>query len=128
MFGMFNNNSIPKIARVLPPALVDVFEKQNFYSTEEVKSVFDSELKTEHNIEYAFAMFCSQPDFEELNLESTYSDLRTDISKKCFGSWPRFNFESLLDYSRRSTMGGDGGGFGGDGGCGDGGCGGGGGE
>ena len=33
-----------------------------------------------------------------------------------------------LQGARRSTMGGDGGGFGGDGGCGDGGCGGGGGE
>jgi len=127
MFGLFNKNSIPKIARVLPPVLIDEFEKQIFYSIEEVKSVFNSEFKTDHNIEYAFAMFCSETDFEELNLESTYSDLRNDVSKKCFGSWPRFNFESLLDYSRRSTIGGDGS-FGGDGGFGDGGCGGGGGE
>ena len=119
MFGIFNKNSIPKIARVMPPILIDAFHKQNFYSTEEVKRAFDSEFKTEHNIEYAFAMFCSQPDFEELKLESTYSDLRTEVSKKCFGSWPRFNFDSLLDYSRRSTVGGgDSGGFGGDGGCG----------
>jgi hypothetical protein len=126
MLDMFNKNSINKIARLLPPALIDAFDKQNFYSTEEVKSVYNSELKTEHNIEYAFAMFCSQPDFEELHLDSTYNDLRTDVSKKCFGSWPRFNFESLLDYSRRSTMAGDVGGFVGD--SGDGGCGGGGGE
>jgi hypothetical protein len=126
MLDMFNKNSINKIARLLPPALIDAFDKQNFYSTEEVKSVYNSELKTEHNIEYAFAMFCSQPDFEELHLDSTYNDLRTDVSKKCFGSWPRFNFESLLDYSRRSTMTGDVGGFVGD--SGDGGCGGGGGE
>ena len=124
MFDMFNKNSIPKIARVLSPALIGAFEKQSF-SPEEVKSVFDSELKTEHNIEYAFAMFCSQPDFEELNLEPTYNGLRTDVSKKCFSSWPRFNFDSLLDYSKNATMGG-GGAFGGDGG--DGGCGGGGGE
>jgi hypothetical protein len=121
MFGIFNKNSITKIARVLPPALIEGFDKQSFYSAENVKNVFDGELKTEHNIEYAFAMFCSQSDFEVLNIESTYSDLRTEVSKKCFGSWPRFNFDSLLDYSRRSTMGVDGGAFGGDGGCGEGG-------
>jgi hypothetical protein len=57
MLDMFNKNSINKIARLLPPALIDAFDKQNFYSTEEVKSVYNSELKTEHNIEYAFAMF-----------------------------------------------------------------------
>lgn len=120
MFGVPNKNSIPKIARVLPPALINAFEKQNFYTIKEVKSVFDSELKTDHNIEYAFAMFCSHSDFEGLNFESRYSDLRMEVSKKCFGSWPRFNFDSLIDYSRRSTMGGDSGGFGvdGDGGCG----------
>ena len=54
MFGMFNKNSIPKIARVLPPALIGAYERQYFYSTKEVKSIFDSELKTEHNLEYAF--------------------------------------------------------------------------
>lgn len=120
MFSMFNKNSISKIARVLPPALIEAFQKKDFYSLEEVKILFDRELKTEHNIKYAFAMFCSEKNFGELNFESTYSDLRKDVSKKCFGSWPRFNFESLLDYSRRSTMGGEGVfyGSGGDGGCG----------
>jgi len=127
MFDMFNKNSITKIARVLPPALIRSFEKKNFYSIEEVKSIFNIELKTEHNIEYAFAMFCSQSDFEELNLEFTYSGLRTDVSKKCFGNWPRFNFDSLLDYSRNAVMGG-GGAFGSEGGIGGGDCGGGGGD
>jgi hypothetical protein len=128
MFGLLNKNSIPKIARVLPPVLIDAFEKQNFYSASDVKRVFDRQFNTEHNIEYAFAMFCSPSDFESLNVESSYNELRADVAKKCFAGWPRFNFESLLDYSRRLTMGGDGGNFGGDSGCGDGGCGGGGGE
>lgn len=131
MFGIFRKNSIPKIAKVLPPALVEQFEMQNFYSVEEVKSVFENELKTEHNLEYAFAMFCSQCDYEKLNLVPTYNELRSDVSKKCFSSWPRFNFQSLLDYSRCSTKGGNVGSSGGgdgysDGGSGDGGCGGGG--
>ena len=60
MLGMFNKNSITKIARLLPPALIDAFEKKNFYSPEEVMSVFDSKLKTEHNIEYAFALFSAK--------------------------------------------------------------------
>ncbi len=127
MLDTFNKNSITKIARKLPPALVDAFEKKNFYSTQEIKSVFDNELRTEHNIEFAFAMFCSPQDFEDLNLTSTYSDLRNEVSKRCFGNWPRFNFDTLLDYSRSATMGGSGV-LGGDGGFGDGGCGGGGGE
>jgi hypothetical protein len=119
---MFKKNSIAKIARVLPPALIEAFDKQDFYSAEEVKKIFESEFKYEHNVKYAFAMFCSQHDFEELNLESTYSDLRTDISKKCFGSWPRFNFDSLLAYSQSSGVGGLAGTGGDGGGCGDGGC------
>ena len=115
--NMFIENSIIKIARVLPLALIESNEKQPHYSIEYVKRIFKSKFKYEHNLEYAFAMFCSQQDFEQLNTESTYSDLRTDVSKKCFSNWPRFNFDSLLDYSRNATMG-DGGAFGGDGGCG----------
>jgi len=123
MFGaLFKKNSIPKIARVMPPALIEAYEKKNFYSLDEVKSSFEDEFKYEHNIEYAFAMFCAQPDFEELNLESTYDDLRIDVSKKCFGSWPLFNFESLLAYSQNSGVGGFAGAGGDGGGCGDGGC------
>jgi len=119
---MFKKNSIAKIVRVLPFTLIESFDKKDFYSAEEVKKVFESEFKYEHNIEYAFAMFCLQPDFEELNLDSIYGDLRTDVSKKCFGSWPRFNFDSLLAYSQSSGVGGFAGAGGDDGGCGDGGC------
>ena len=124
---MLKTNSISTIACVLPPALIAAFEKQNFYSPEQVRHVFANELKTEHNIDYALAMFCSQLDFDALQLAATYSELCADVSKECFGSWPRFNFDSLLDYSRQS-MGAGGGFVGGDGGCGDAGCGGGGGE
>ncbi|QBG36132.1 DUF6559 family protein [Litorilituus sediminis] len=124
MFDMFKNNPISSIACVLPPALVNAFAKQNFYSPEQVRHVFTNELKTEHNIEYALAMFCSQLDFDALQLAVTYKELRANVAKECFGGWPRFNFDSLLDYSRQSA--GAGGGFAGDGGCGDGACGGGG--
>ena len=122
MFGtLFQKNSISKIARVMPPVLIEAYEKNNFYSLDEVKSSFENEFKYEHNIEYAFAMFCTQPDFEKLNLEVTYDELRLDVSTKCFGSWPRFNFESLLVYSQSSGVGGFAG-AGDGGGCGDGGC------
>lgn len=69
MFGIFNKNSIPKIARVLPPALIEKYEKQNFYSIGEVRSVLERELKTEHNAEYTFTIFCSHQNFEELNFD-----------------------------------------------------------
>lgn len=122
MFGFkFNKNSITKIASCLPPLLIEALDKKDFYSVVEVKHVFDKEFADEHNLEYAFAMFCNESDFNALKSESVYTDLRSAISKKIFGSWPRFNFDSLLDFSRRSIMGGEGGGYsdgGGDGGCG----------
>jgi len=126
MFGfLFKKNSIPKIARVMPKALIDAFDKKDFYPSDEVKNVFESKFKYEHNIEYAYAMFCSQADFDQKSnkyaVESSYLDLRLAVSKKCFSSWPRFNFDSLLAYSQNSGVG-----FGGGDGCGDGGCGGGG--
>ena len=118
----FTENSIIKIARVLPLALIESDEKHPHYSIEYVKGIFKSKFKYEHNLEYAFAMFCSQQDFEELNLDSNYNDLRKDVSKNCFEGWPRFNFDSLLDYSRRSMINGDSGGYAGDGFGGDAGC------
>ncbi|WP_133406751.1 DUF6559 family protein [Parashewanella tropica] len=119
--NLFKKNSIPKIARTIPIALVDEFDKQTFYTPKQVKDVFNKEFKYEHNLDYAYAMFCTKSDFEKLNLNSDYQALRKDISKSCFGNWPRFNFESLLFYAKnRQGMGGEGGFFS-DAGCGDGG-------
>jgi len=115
---LFKKNSIAKIARVMPKALIKAYEKQSTYSISEVSDVFNNKFRYPHNIEYAYAMFCSQADFdlEVINnkLPFNYSSLRKDVSKKCFSNWPRFNFDSLLAYSE-STAGGTGGG---DGGCG----------
>lgn len=105
---LLNNNFIIKVAEKMPSALVEKYDKKQFYLPDEVKSVFLEELEGEHNIEYAYAMFCTQADFislaEKLSIESTFSGLRLDVSKKCFDSWPRFNFDSLLEYSQRSVM------------------------
>ena len=118
MLGMFKKNSVKKIAKTIPLMLVETYEKQDFYSAEQVKSTFDSAFKYEHNLAYAFAMFCTQAEFDSLSLNESYETLRLDVAKKCFGSWPRFNFNSLLDYARNAKANGDGGFFGGDGGCG----------
>nr|WP_216020613.1 DUF6559 family protein [Colwellia sp. E2M01] len=103
----------------MPKALIKAFDKQSSYSIDEVTDVFNNKFKYPHNIEYAYAMFCSQSSYEEQtqNLASSlsYSSLRLEVSKKCFSNWPRFNFDSLLMYSQGSGIG-DGGG--GDGGCG----------
>lgn len=125
MFDIFfKKNSISKIAQIMPVALVGSYEKKEFYSCDEVRNTFFEKLKDNNNIEYAYAMFCSESAFEEdekLNVKFNYSNLRLAVSKECFGSWPRFNFDSLLDYSQRSLIGG-GDTFGGEGTCGDGGC------
>jgi hypothetical protein len=109
MFESFKDKkSIVKIITLMPRALVSKFDKKDFYSPSEVQSVFVDVLSTEKNIEYAYAMFCSQPDFIKLTkihaFESSYAELRLEVSKKCFDNWPRFNFDSLLKYSKHSTM------------------------
>lgn len=120
MLEMINKNSISGIARLIPPQLVALYGEHSHYSAEQVKACFGSQFKTRHNIEYAFAMFCSPTDFQQLALPFGYTELRGEVAKVCFSSWPRFNFRSLLDYSKCAT-GGDGFvsfGGGGDGGCG----------
>jgi len=105
---MTEQNTISKIAMLMPSALVASYEKKPFYTTEEVATTFASTLESDNNIEYAFAMFCTLPHFVEqsktLAIEESYNNLRLAVSKKCFGSWPRFNFDSLLDYSKSSTI------------------------
>ncbi|WP_310650112.1 DUF6559 family protein [Colwellia sp. MB3u-70] len=92
----------------IPRQLLSKFDMKNSFSPEEVKRVFVDALGNDINIKYAFAMFCSQVDFNELSethqFGSTFSELRLEVSKKCFEGWPRFNFESLLSYSKQSTM------------------------
>ncbi|MFD2165693.1 DUF6559 family protein [Thalassotalea euphylliae] len=121
--ALFKRNTISKIARTLPPLLVDAYDKQQTYTAEQVESVFRDALTHDHNIEYSYAMFCTQEEFDTLAFEASYDELRQHVSKTCFGSWPRFNFDTLLDYAMRATQGGDGAFFSGD--AGDGGCGGG---
>ena len=109
MFGSFQNeNTIEKIVASIPHQLLSKFDMKNSFSPEEVKSVFVDALGSDVNIKYAFAMFCTQADFNDLTetqqFGSTFSELRLEVSKKCFEGWPRFNFESLLSYSKQSTM------------------------
>ena len=67
----------------------------------------------------AFAMLCSQSEFDAFFPELNYQHLRHDIAKVCFENWPRFNIDSLLMYANNNTHG-DSGFFagGGDSGCG----------
>lgn len=109
MFDTFTQkNSITKIVKLMPLVLVEKYEKKQFYSPEQVKNVFLEKLDGEESIEYAYAMFCSQLDFNnlahELTFESKFSELRLSVSKKCFDGWPRFNFDSLLAYSQQSEI------------------------
>lgn len=114
-----NKNSINQIARVLPILMVESFDKQDAYSAQNVKQLFNQAFKSEHNMAYALAMLCSQSEFDAFFPELNYQHLRHDIAKVCFENWPRFNIDSLLMYANNKTHG-DSGFFagGGDSGCG----------
>jgi len=108
MFGTFRDEDLIKmIATSLPKRLLKHFDKKEFYSPEEVKSVFLEVFDSDTNIQYAYASFCSPKDFAELaqimELSSSYSELRLKIAEKCFDGWPRFNFESLLNLTSDSS-------------------------
>jgi hypothetical protein len=109
MFDIFRDeNSIKAIATSLPKKLLNNFDKKEFYSPEEVKTIFSEVFTTDTNIQYAYATFCSPKDFTELaqimGFMSSYSELRLKVADKCFDGWPRFNFESLLNLSNDSSM------------------------
>ena len=108
MFDNFGDkNSIKAIATLMPKKLVKKFDKNEFYTSEEVDSVFSEVFENNINIQYAFAMFCSPKEFmnraQSMEFSSSYSELRIEIADKCFDGWPRFNFESLLNLKRGST-------------------------
>ena len=101
-------DTISKIAMLMPIALVKSYGKKTFYTAEEVAATFENTLNGNDNIKYAYAMFCSLPHFikhrKKLAIDESYNSLRLAVSKGCFGRWPRFNFDYLLDYSKRSTV------------------------
>ena len=109
MFDTFRSeNSIKSIATSLPRKLLKNFNEKQFYSPEEVKSVFSEVFERDVNIKYAYASFWSSKDFTELakimELSCTYAELRLEIANKCFDGWPRFNFESFLNLSNELSM------------------------
>ncbi|ALU45472.1 DUF6559 family protein [Pseudoalteromonas rubra] len=123
MFSLWQKkNSVKSIARQLPVRLVESYTRQEYYSVEQVTEVFSQVFSHDHNQAYAYAMFCSQADFDGLQTGLSYAEMRADVGKHCFHDWPRFNFESLLAYARSTysdggfIAGGEGGGA--DGGCG----------
>lgn len=108
MFDTFRDeNSIKAIATSLPKILLKEFEKKEYYLPEEVDSVFSKVFENNGNIQYAYSMFCSPKDYENLaqimEFKSSYSQLRLKVADKCFDGWPRFNFESLLNLTSDSS-------------------------
>ncbi len=64
-WSLLKKNSIPKMARVMPSALIEGFDKKDLYSFDEIKNAYAYKFKYEHNIEYAYARLCSQLYFDE---------------------------------------------------------------
>ena len=125
----YGENSIKAIASTMPLALVDAYGKQAVFSQEHVTTIFTRIFKSQNNIAYAYAMFCSEQEFKQIKFTTKgamdYQTLRLAVSKDCFESWPRFNFDSLLTYANSAQATNDSGiiGVAGDtGGCDGGGC------
>ena len=109
MFDSFQDKaSIKNIAKTLPKKLVKDYGKQEFYTQEQVDTIFLASFKEKLNIQYAYAMFCLPQDFAQIakanDFTASYSELRLEISEVCFESWPRFNFDSLLHLSSESPL------------------------
>ena len=109
MFDTFRDeNSIKAIATSLPQKLLNSFDKKEFYSSKEVEAIFSEVFKSQVNIQYAYACFCTPQEFVKvadiLEFDVSYAELRLKVAEKCFDGWPRFNFDSLLNLSNDSTM------------------------
>lgn len=64
MFNLLRKNSIPKIARAMPPALVDKLGKQGCYTSQEVKACLSKKLKSDHNINTLTRCFARSKNIE----------------------------------------------------------------
>jgi hypothetical protein len=111
------DDSLLKIAREIPPELVEAYEKKGSYSFAEIKTVFEQEFKKTRHLKYAYAAFSSEQCFDQQakhhDISETYAQLRQAVADKCFSGWPRFNFDSFLALSESNDFvggGGDGGG------------------
>jgi len=102
-----DENSIKAIAKSLPKKLVKAFDKKEFYTSDEVDTLFLEVFDTKENLQYAYAMFCSANHFAEIaklkDINATYGELRTEVADKCFEGWPRFNFESFLNLNKGTS-------------------------
>jgi len=108
MFDTFRDeNGIKVIASSLPKRLVNQFDKKEYYSSNEVESIFSEVFDSRANIEYAYAMFCSAKEYkilaQEMACSASYSQLRQKIADQCFDGWPRFNFDSILNLTSDSS-------------------------
>ncbi len=105
MFGFFIKRRIKKYARQLPLELKMMYGRQTFYSKEQVDAAI-TRKKLSHNSSYAYAMLCSQSEFDEIHQAAgetcDYIAMRSEISNAVFGGPMDFTVSMLVFEATRS--------------------------
>lgn len=115
LMKMNESRAIKKIARNLPPFLVDGYGNGDFYTPGQVATAMDQTGCNCEFIDFAYAMFCSEDAFGEV-CDGDYDSLREEISDLGIGGGSSFSFSDVASFSTvgdgDSSAGGDGAGGG----------------
>ena len=83
------------------------FGEKTFYSLDEIDRLFTTGKYNKAFSAYAYALFCSQKEFEEffnkLKVNCTYDGLRTTIGKRYFEGSINFNAASVIRYAKSAS-------------------------
>lgn len=107
MFGsFFLKRKIRKYARQLPLELKMMFDRQTYYSKSQVdaamarKKLGNDGAVVVTDSSYAYAMFCSEPVFDEIHAEAgetcDYTAMRSEVSYAVFGGPMDFSVSTLV--------------------------------
>ena len=106
-------NQIISFARTLPDALKSTFSWSNFFTNQQVKTAIEEEFsnlgqsedRQFENVCYAFAMFCTQQEFDNNQFnykgELKYEELRREVSDICSENLSDFLFTDLESLSSK---------------------------
>lgn len=95
--------NVRKVVRKVTLRLVAHFGEKQHYSEQEVVFAYTESMSNRKYLDFALAMYCSLNEFG--NIQQKYTIMRTQsqyhalIGRYCFGGWPRFNTQTLIDYA-----------------------------
>ncbi|MBB6523633.1 DUF6559 family protein [Pseudoteredinibacter isoporae] len=82
LMKMRENRAIKSIARNLPPFLVSGYGGHEVYTPGQVAKAMEEIGCDTSFIDYAYAMFCSEEDFETVS-EGDYQSLQSEFNEVC---------------------------------------------